>query len=246
MGELQTRIGYSFKKVSLLEVALTHRSAALVGHRENNERLEFLGDAVLSLAVSDLLMRRFPRSDEGELSRWRASLVNTRRLASRARELELGGWLNLGKGEERSGGRNKDSILAAACEALIGAIYLDRGYGAAKRFVLEHFLTDVRKPAPEAEKDYKTQLQELTQRMFRTTPTYKLIDASGPEHAKHFLSEISVGGRKLATGAGKSKKGAEQDAAREALAALENCGSSTLRVQPEGAGARESQWERRR
>jgi len=246
LGELQERIGYNFKQVSLLEVALTHRSAAIVGHRENNERLEFLGDAVLSLAVSDLLMRRFPGSDEGELSRWRASLVNTRRLALRARELELGGWLNLGKGEERSGGRDKESILAAACEALIGAIYLDRGYGAAKRFVLKHFLRDVKKPVPEAEKDYKTQLQELTQRMFRTTPTYKLIEASGPEHAKRFLSEISVGGRRLATGSGKSKKGAEQVAAREALAALEQRGCVSSGTHPEGGVAREGEWERRR
>lgn len=246
LEELQERIGYSFKKVSLLEVALTHRSAAMEGDRENNERLEFLGDAVLSLAISDLLMRRFPQSDEGELSRWRASLVNTRRLALRARELELGGWLSLGKGEERSGGRSKESILAAVCEALIGAIYLDRGYGAAKRFVLKHFLKDLQERVPEAEKDYKTQLQELTQRVFKTTPTYKLIDTSGPDHAKRFLSEISVAGRKLGTGSGKSKKGAEQAAAREALGALKNRGSESFQGRPEGVSALENEREQRR
>lgn len=217
---IEARLGYEFRDHDLLDTALTHRSFSATRGARNNEKLEFLGDAVLELAVSDLLMKHSPQHHEGELSKLRASLVNARILAEKATALGLGDLLKLGKGEEKSGGRSKESILAAAFEALIGAIYLDRGFVAARRVLARQFSADIRSRSPNTVEDCKTRLQEITQKLFKATPTYTLVMETGPDHAKHFVSQISVGNRTFGHGEGRSKKSAEQAAAMEALEAL--------------------------
>jgi ribonuclease-3 len=198
----------------LLETALTHPSAVAAGE-PHYERLEFLGDAVLDLAIADLLMRRFPEAKEGALSKERASIVNGRTLAVKALEIGLGREMRLGKGEEKSGGRDKTSILAAAFEAVIGAIYIDGGLAPAQRVVERLFADDIGGPA--AERDYKTELQEIAYRRFRSQPVYELVSARGPDHAKRFTTRIRISGRELGVGEGASKKQSEQAAARAAL-----------------------------
>ena len=221
---LEAGLGHRFVRPEHLALALTHRSVGDGGH---NETLEFLGDAVLSLAISDLLMRQCPTAREGDLSKMRASLVNAERLAVKARDLDLGRWLRLGKGEERSGGRAKEKILGAAYEALLGAVYLDAGYEAGRRVVEAHFEDDLRRDLElPGHRDYKTRLQELTQRLYRETPLYALTAERGPDHAKEFVVELTVDGRMLGRGVGRSKKLAEQAAAMEALAALDPSGSA--------------------
>jgi ribonuclease III len=217
---LEDRIGHAFGKPDLLALALVHRSA-LARAGQNNEKLEFLGDAVLDLAISDLLMKRFPTADEGELSKRRAALVNARVLAAKAAAMNLGAELRLGKGEEKSGGRKKASILAAAFEAVIGAVYLDGGFGAAREVVTRHFREDLMRSAGESPIDHKSRLQEITQQLFRETPSYALVQASGPDHDRAFVVEISIAGRLSGRGEGKSKKEAEQQAALEALSEIE-------------------------
>jgi len=217
---LVDRIGYSFGKPQLLALALVHRSA-LARAGQNNEKLEFLGDAVLDLAISDLLMERFPTADEGELSKRRAALVNARVLAAKAAAMNLGAELRLGRGEEKSGGRKKASILAAAFEAVIGAVYLDGGFGAAREVVSHHFREDLVRAGGESPIDHKSRLQEITQQLFHETPTYALVQASGPDHDRAFVVEISIAGRLSGRGEGKSKKEAEQQAALEALTEIE-------------------------
>jgi ribonuclease III len=197
---------------------LTHPSAA-IGSDNHYERLEFLGDAVLDLAIADLLMRQFPTAKEGPLSKLRASIVNARTLALKAQAIELGSMLQLGKGEEKSGGREKTSILAAAFEAVIGAIYTDGGLAPAQEVVERLFGNEV--GGPSAERDYKTELQEVSYRKFRSQPVYELVAAEGPDHAKRFTTRIRIGGRELGTGEGGSKKQSEQAAARQALEALD-------------------------
>jgi len=215
---LEASLGYRFVRPEHLAVALTHRST---GDGTHNETLEFLGDAVLSLAVSDLLMRRFPTATEGDLSKRRASLVNAEELAQKARAMDLGRWLSVGKGEERSGGRAKEKILAAAYEAVLGAVYLDAGWEPARQVVESHFAPHMtREPEAPGHRDYKTRLQELTQRVQREMPAYTLVEERGPDHEKEFVVELAVGGRVLGRGVGRSKKLAEQAAAMEALAAL--------------------------
>jgi ribonuclease III len=216
---LEARLGHRFIRPEHLAVALTHRST---GDGAHNETLEFLGDAVLSLAVSDLLMRSFPAATEGDLSKMRASLVNAEELAQKARAMDLGRWLSVGKGEERSGGRAKEKILAAAYEAVLGAVYLDAGWEPARHVVEAHFAPALaREPQAPGHRDYKTRLQELTQRVHREMPVYTLVEERGPDHEKEFVVELAVGGRMLGRGVGRSKKLAEQAAAMEALAALE-------------------------
>jgi len=215
---LEASLGYRFVRPEHLAVALTHRST---GDGTHNETLEFLGDAVLSLAVSDLLMRCFPTATEGDLSKRRASLVNAEELAQKARAMDLGRWLSVGKGEERSGGRAKEKILAAAYEAVLGAVYLDAGWEPARQVVESHFAPHMtREPEAPGHRDYKTRLQELTQRVQREMPAYTLVEERGPDHEKEFVVELAVGGRVLGRGVGRSKKLAEQAAAMEALAAL--------------------------
>lgn len=215
---LEREIGYAFTRSELLVTALTHPSAA-GGSDLHYERLEFLGDAVLDLAIADMLMRRFPTAKEGPLSKERASIVNGRTLAHKAQAIGLGDALRLGKGEEKSGGRDKTSILAAAFEAVIGAIYTDGGLAPAQRVVEALFSDDVGGPA--AERDYKTDLQEVAYRRFRAQPVYELVGTRGPDHAKRFTTRIRVAGRELGMGEGGSKKQSEQAAACAALNRIE-------------------------
>src|SRR6266852_5842231 len=189
---LESILSYSFQRKELLSLALTHRSYPLQPHEEHNERLEFLGDSVLGLAMSDLLLRRFPEANEGDLSKMRASLVNARVLASKATALSLGHWLRLGGGEERSGGREKPSILASAYEAVLGAVYLDGGFAPAYELVSQHFIADLEEQSRALLFDCKTRLQEITQKIFKEIPVYTVIEARGPDHQKRFISQVSV------------------------------------------------------
>jgi ribonuclease III len=220
---LQKELGYGFTDPALLARALTHVSHAPDDGADHNEVLEFLGDAVLDLAVSDLLMRRFPARSEGDLSKMRAALVNTSALAEKAAQLNLGPLLRLGKGEERSGGRTKSSILAGAFEAVLGAVYQDGGFDAARRLVERYFSGDVKEKTL-GQQDYKTRLQEISQMLFHAPPTYRIVSESGPDHDKHFVTEIAVGGKVLGKGEGKTKKQAEQQAAKKALIELQKSG----------------------
>ncbi len=216
--KLERVLGYAFVRPELLETALTHPSAA-VGSEVHYERLEFLGDAVLDLAIADLLMRKFPTAKEGPLSKQRASIVNARTLALKAQSVELNEMMRLGKGEEKSGGREKTSILAAVFEAVIGAIYTDGGLAPAQEVVERLFTNDIGGPA--VERDYKTELQEVAYRHFRTQPVYELIGTDGPDHAKRFTTRIRIAGRELGVAEGGSKKQSEQAAARLALDRIE-------------------------
>ena len=200
--------------------ALTHVSYDRKKTGTNNEVLEFLGDAVLDLAISDLLIRRFPERSEGDLSRMRAGLVNSAVLAEKGNALELGPILYLGKGEERSAGRKKQSILAGAFEALLGGVYRDGGYDPARRIIERYFADDVIERTL-GQQDYKTRLQEISQLLFRAPPVYRLLSETGPDHDKCFVTEISVGGKVLGTGEGRSKKQSEQEAAKQALNELQ-------------------------
>jgi ribonuclease-3 len=216
---LQKELGYSFKNPALLLRCLTHVSYDRKKNEAHNEVLEFLGDAVLDLAVSDLLMQRNPDKSEGDLSRMRAALVNSAVLAEKAALVNLGALLRIGKGEERSGGRTKPSILAGALEALLGGVYQDGGYQAAHAVVERYFAADVTAKTL-GQHDYKTRLQEISQRLFREPPVYRVVSETGPDHEKVFVTEIAVGGKVLGKGEGKSKKQSEQHAARKALDAL--------------------------
>jgi len=224
LEQLQKAMGYRFKDCPLLLRCLTHVSFERKKTDGHNEVLEFLGDAVLDLAVSDLLMRENPDKSEGDLSRMRAALVNSIVLAEKAAELKLGALLRLGKGEERSDGRNKPSILAGAFEALLGGIYQDGGYEAARNVVERFFLTDVLGKQL-GQRDYKTRLQEISQLLFHAPPSYRVVAESGPDHEKFFVTEISVGGKVLGKGEGRSKKQSEQEAAKLALVELQRVGS---------------------
>jgi ribonuclease III len=226
---LESKIGHRFKDRSLIEEACRHSSYVneqpethiAASAMRDNERLEFLGDAVLNLVIGHMLMERHPEMPEGDLSRMRAHLVNESELASVAREIGLGPFLRLGKGEIQSNGREKKSILADAFEAVIAAIYLDGGFDAAYRFVHERFVDRVSGSAkPVSAADYKSRLQELVQTSHKAMPSYQVVEESGPDHDKTFGVKITVCGLE-AKGVGKSKKTAEQDAARRALALLE-------------------------
>jgi ribonuclease-3 len=218
--QLQESLGYRFKDGALLRRCLTHVSCERKKTDGHNEVLEFLGDAVLDLAVSDLLMQRNPEKSEGDLSRMRAALVNSAVLAEKAAELKIGALLRLGKGEERSEGRSKPSILAGAFEALLGGIYKEGGYEAARKVVERYFVDDV-SGKKLGQHDYKTRLQEISQMLFRTPPSYQVVAESGPDHEKFFVTEISVGGKVLGKGEGRSKKLSEQAAAKIALQELQ-------------------------
>ncbi len=231
LESFQDVLAYRFQNPQVLRQALRHRSYAYENPKEpggDNERLEFLGDAVLSLAVSHLLLERFPDADEGTLSRLRASLVNEEQLARIAGLLGLGDLLLLGKGEELSGGRTKPSILADAVEALLGAVYWDGGFDPALRLVRRFFQAELTQATVQADplyrldKDFKTRLQEVTQAQMRLVPQYAVEREEGPDHDKTFYVAVSLAGRVLARGVGKSKKAAEQAAAREALALFES------------------------
>lgn len=217
LGCLEDSVGHRFKDRSLLESALTHASALPGGVVRVSEQLEFLGDAVLNLAIADLLLRVFPAADEGQLSKLRAMLVQTATLAAKGRELGLGGALRLGRGEHRSGGREKPSILAAAYESVLGAIFRDAGFERAKAVVARHFVHELTDGFLLATQDWKTMLQERIQARLRTVPEYRVVEERGPAHAREFAVEVWVAGECLARGEGPNKREAEQQAARSAL-----------------------------
>ena len=219
MISLESRLGYNFKNISLLKNALVHTSYAneVRNGISSNERLEFLGDSVLSLIVSDHIFNKFPNLPEGELTRLRASLVCEKALCSFARDLDLGHFLYLGKGEDKGGGRDRDSILADAFEAVLAAIYLDGGMEAAKKYVMRFVLREIDSHIDENTKDYKTILQEIIQRNPEETVSYILTDSNGPDHDKSFTVEVHLNSNVIGEGTGKSKKQAEQMAAKQAL-----------------------------
>jgi len=221
--ELLRELGIEIEGTPIWEVALTHRSYAheAGGELEHNERLEFLGDAVIELAVSEYLYARFPKSAEGELARMRASVVRAESLANAARELALGALMKLGNGEEQAGGRDRTSLLADLFEAVTGAVFLSSGWSAARAFVLAALgkaLSALKDPRSVL--DPKSVLQERLQAESKAAPTYRLVRKWGPDHCKVFVSEVVHMGRALATGVGPSKKASEQAAAEEALRAL--------------------------
>lgn len=219
--EFENRIGYQFANPDLLVTALTHSSYSnekRLKKYECNERLEFLGDAVLELISSESIFLSNPKKPEGDLTRIRASYVCEPTLALCARELQLGEYLQLGKGEDMTGGRERDSILSDAMEATIGAVYLDGGFARAKEYVEEFILKDIEKK--KLFYDSKTYLQEIVQSR-HVQLEYLLMGESGPDHNKSFQVEVQIQGKKIASGVGRTKKKAEQAAAYQAILALE-------------------------
>lgn len=222
-NRLEKIVGYSFRDRTLLEEALTHRSRANeVQGEQDNQRLEFFGDSILGFVVSHLLFSRFPAASEGELSHMRAALVDEARLSSIALQLGIGSCLLLGRGEEKSGGREKRSILADAYEALLAAIFLDGGLAAVRAVIERDFAGFIGEFAAAGvdSTDYKTRLQEYTQAGSGSAPAYELIATEGPDHARIYRFAVMVNGVTAGEGEGKSKKEAQQAAAREALAFL--------------------------
>lgn len=229
--DLQARIGYSFRDRGLLEHALTHKSRAAedaTGGVSDNESLEFLGDAVLGLVVADLLFQQYPNYTEGQKSKVKAAVVSTQSLARRAEEIRLGEHLILGRGEEKTGGRFKQALLADAYEALIAAIYLDGGLEAAKAFLRRELKEALDAGIAQTfAPDYKSTLQERMQALGQALPEYRLSGSEGPDHRKTFTIEVVVNGEVLGTATGRAKKEAEQEAARLALARLDEMGRRT-------------------
>ena len=212
MDGLEERLGYKFNNINLLKNALTHSSYAneVRDGFSSNERLEFLGDSVLSIVVSDYIYKHYPNMPEGELTKLRASLVCEKSLCAFSRELELGNYLMLGKGEEKGGGRERDSILADAFEAVLAAIYLDGGMEPARRHVMNFVLRELQHTDDEVFKDYKTALQEIIQRNPEEAVSYILTGESGPDHDKEFTVEVRLNSNVIGRGTGKNKKRAEQ------------------------------------
>ena len=235
---LQTSLSYTFTTPELLLLSLTHKSysheqaSGLARSHSDNERLEFLGDAVLDLALSAILMKRFPNDTEGALSKKRASLVNEETLAKLAMELRLDTLIRLGKGETKTGGLQKPRILASSFEAIVGAIFLDGGFPPAMNAAETLFdarLGEIALSNIDFKHDFKTRLQERAQEVRKATPTYKIESELGPDHDKLFEVSVLLDGEPLARGSGKSKKSAEQEAARKALELLDENNQS-----PEG------------
>ena len=222
--KLEITLGYKFKNLNLLKESIVHKSYAnekVDLKLSHNERLEFLGDAVLELAITDLLVKRFPDFMEGDLSRLRASIVNEAQLARLAVKLDLGKVILLGRGEELTEGRTKNSILANTYEAILAALYLDGGYNAAFQVAEIHFRLILEEATrTDFDRDFKTKLQEVAQAKYQKIPRYHVTKTSGPDHKKTFEVKVVVNSVPLAFGTGKSKKEAEQDAARNALQVL--------------------------
>jgi len=217
----QRIIKYRFRNKELLNIALTHKSYSFERSRhahEWNERLEFFGDSVLGLVISEYLYKKFKKIQEGQLSKFKAQVVCTDTLKKVALKLNIGDYLLLGKGEERTGGRTQTSTLSGVVEALIGAVYLDRGINAAKKIILDIFKNDLLNIDKEnGSKDYKSLLQEMCLKKFSHIPFYELISQEGPEHKKEFVIGVKLNGHMYGRGWGLSKKNAEQMAAKEAL-----------------------------
>jgi ribonuclease-3 len=219
----QKAAGFRFKSLAFLNLSFVHRSVSNeAGNRLNNERLEFLGDSVLGMACATLLYQKYSEKAEGELAKIKAIAVSEDVLSSVARTLQIDAMLLLGKGEERSGGRDKNAILADTLEALIGALYLDSGFKAALDFVNRYFIPEIDRIVESGyRRDYKSLLQELSQQLYHAYPRYRLIKRSGPEHESTFEMEVTINGSVYGPGTGKNKKNAEQEAARIALQSLE-------------------------
>ena len=223
MEELEKKLNYTFRDRGLLSEALSHSYYAnehRSAHLRSNERLEFLGDSILGLVVADHLYRTRPDLPEGDLTRIRAALVCEGSLVQVAKSLDLGSYLKLGKGEAHGGGRARPSIQADAVEAMLAAVYLDGGIGQARKLIHDLVLTD-EKEKTAAGRDFKTALQELVQRESGQVLTYRLTGESGPDHAKTFCMEVQLNGKAIGAGQGRSKKEAEQAAAKAAVASLE-------------------------
>lgn len=221
---LQEKLGYSFQDIALLTEAMTHRSFANEYQSEDlldNERLEFLGDAVLDLIVSQYLMNFQPDAPEGELTRIRADVVAMPSLARLARKLDLGSCLLLGKGEERSGGRDKSNLLADALESLLGAIFTDSNFDSVQKVVLPLFIPLLEQASSREGQDFKSRLQELVQAAQGELPVYKLVEATGPPHDRVYHVEVYVQKRLEGAGQGRTKKSAEQAAAEAAISSLD-------------------------
>ena len=225
LSELTRKLNYEFKNTDLLVESLRHSSFVneqLGTDLQDNERLEFLGDAVLNLVVGHILMQRYPELKEGDLSRMRANLVNESQLASIARGIDLGSYIQLGKGEVQSEGWNKQSILANTFEAVIAAVYIDGGFDAVFKIIDRHFSFLINSVInSNANHDFKSQIQEIVQMEYRSVPIYRVVHESGPDHDKTFRVQLKVG-EVQAEGIGKSKKAAEQDAARKGLDILKS------------------------
>ena len=218
LAEFEKRLGYVFSDKELLKEALTHKSYKAP---YNNERLEFLGDAVLDLVVGEYLFKKFPKANEGELSKLRASLVNEEGFAKLANRLGIGEYIFISQAEENNRGRTKPSLLSNAFEAVMGALYLEKGLEKVREITLS--LLEAEYPKIDLGslfKDYKTTLQELTQARYGVTPTYKLLGSSGPDHQKEFEVAVQLHDETIATAKGRSKKNAQQEAAKKALAIL--------------------------
>lgn len=224
LEELEKKIGYTFQDKKKLKLAMTHSSYAnekTTGRQENNERLEFLGDAVLELVSSQFLFQKYPKKPEGDLTKLRASIVCEPTLALCAQEISLGDFLFLGKGEDLTGGRERPSITSDALEALIGAIYLDGGFIAAENFIEQFVLNDIEKK--QLFFDSKTNLQQIVQRDCPEEElAYRTVKETGPDHNKTFQVEVYIGERMFGAGSGPSKKNAEQEAAYQALLKLQS------------------------
>ena len=223
MNSFEEKIGYTFKNKALIKQALTHSSYAnekKMKPLSDNERLEFLGDAVLEVVSSDYLYKTFPDMPEGKLTKLRASLVCEPTLAYCAMEMELGNYLLLGKGEDATGGRTRKSVLSDALEATIGAVYLDGGIEIARGYIMQYILNDIEHKKMFS--DSKSILQEHIQAEKKAVPEYNLVNESGPDHDKIYEVEVSCMGQILARGVGQTKKAAEQDAAYKALLLLQN------------------------
>ena len=221
LQELQRTLGHTFRRPEVLTEALTHRSFAYehpAPGMAHNERLEFLGDAVLQLISSALVYKRFPTFDEGRLTELRSTLVRASALAGMARALPLGGYLRLGKGEESTGGRDRELLLASAFEAVLGGLFLDGGLAVVKRFLEPLLEGETRQALSQKHiKDSKSLLQEVSQAQLGVTPRYRLVSENGPSHDRIFIVEALLGDRVVARGEGRSKRQAEQEAARGAL-----------------------------
>ena len=219
MDELEKTIGYKFKDRKLLKIALTHSSYANEsgGRLHSYERLEFLGDSVLGVITSDYIFKNFPNLPEGELTKLRASLVCERQLFEFAKNLELHKYIKLSRGERHSGGENRPSILADVFEAICAAIYLDSGMEEVRKFVLSNIVPAIKHPKTVVMKDYKTELQEIIQKNPEETIEYVLVGESGPDHDKRFTIEAKINNNVVGRGTGKSKKQAEQQAAKQTL-----------------------------
>jgi len=223
--DFEKNIGYSFKDPQLLDVVFTHRSY-LNEHRglklEHNERMEFLGDAVLELVVTEYLYKHYP-NPEGELTSWRSALVRGTSLSAVAGKIGLGKYLKMSRGEAKSSGKSRSLILANALEALIGALFLDSGLVAPEKFIKKYIIKDLENIISQGlYRDAKSALQEIIQEREGTTPVYKIISETGPDHNKIFVSAVMAGERELARGEGSSKQAAEQEAARHALIIIES------------------------